>query len=276
MQFFAALTLFAASVSAYTVLTPTLNSTITKGTDVNVEWTSVDTDASTFSIYLVNFQAAHWPPTVLSLAQNVPQGDGSIEVRIPCDVTSDYGWQINFINGTNTYVIYAQSSMFSLTGDCVDPTTSSSVAVATTTVINNSTVTATATTTVKQVVETIVYENPVVWFVQPSAIVAANGAMCPPAAQQTVTVYANGAAPVTCGAASAVATGAAGSGTYGNYTVTSGVSKSTTKGAASSTGAVLVPSTTSTKAATFTGAASSFGVGGGAVALVAGVVAMVL
>ncbi|KAA8577050.1 hypothetical protein EYC84_007062 [Monilinia fructicola] len=69
-------------------------------------WSSVDTDPSQFSIYLVNFK--DWPPTVVSLAQNVPQEDKSIDVTIPCNLRSDYGWQINFINGTNTYVIYAQ------------------------------------------------------------------------------------------------------------------------------------------------------------------------
>ncbi|KAK8911980.1 hypothetical protein QC760_000966 [Botrytis cinerea] len=114
-----------AAASAYTVLTPTLNSTVAKGKSTSVTWSSVDTDASQFSIYLVNFK--DWPPTVISLAQNVPQSDNSVDVTIPCDVKSDYGWQLNFINGTNTYVIYAQSNAFSLTGSCVDPTTSSSV-----------------------------------------------------------------------------------------------------------------------------------------------------
>lgn len=249
-----------AAVSAYTVTSPTLNSTITKGTTIDVEWTSVDTDASTFSIYLVNFQTAHWPPTVLSLAQDVPQSAGSQEVRIPCDVTSDYGWQINFINGTNTYVIYAQSAKFTLTGECVDPTTSSSVPVVTTTVINNVTTTVTATAAVNTAVETVIYETPVIWFVQPSAVVAA-AAMCPPAAQQTVTVFANGPAPVTCGGGS-YPTHAPGSG-YTNYTTTAAGHKTTV----ASTGAA----STTTKAVAFTGAASNVKVGGGALALAAAV-----
>ncbi|KAL3419990.1 extracellular proline-serine rich protein [Phlyctema vagabunda] len=264
-----------AAVSAYTVLTPTANSTVAKGNTVNVQWTSVDTDATTFSIYLVNFQAAHFPPTVLSLAQNVPQEAGSLDVRIPCDVSSDYGWQLNFINGTNTYVIYAQSPAFTLTGDCVDPVSTSSSAVATTTLFNNSTVTATATATLIQTVETVVYETPVVWFVQPGAVVEA-GAMCPPAAQQTVTVQ----VPVTYAAVcpgSASPTGLPGApGVAGNYSLTSVTPKSTTAGVISSTGAVLTPtSATSATPSVFTGAASNVKVGGSVLAL-AGAVALFL
>jgi hypothetical protein len=176
MQFttIAAAALLAASVSAYEVMTPTLNSTVSKGETVSIEWTSVDTDAEIFSVYLTNFQTAHWPPTVLSLAQNVPRDDGSIELRIPCDLSSDYGWQINFINGTNTYVIYAQSPVFELTGDCVEPepevsSTSSMVPYPTATgYANTTTVHATATETLCKTVETVIYATPIVWFVEPS------------------------------------------------------------------------------------------------------------
>jgi hypothetical protein len=262
MQFstLALTTLFAAAASAYQVLTPTVNSTVAKGSSVNVKWSSVDTDAETFSIYLVNFQTVHWPPTVLSLAQNVPRDDGSVDVRIPCDVTSDYGWQLNFINGTNTYVIYAQSPMFTLTGDCVEPSTTSTP-YPTATVYRNTTVTATASPTIVKVVETVVYETPVVWFVQPSA----SGAMCPPAAQQTVTVFQNGPAPVTCESGAKPSHGPSGPGGFGNSTVPS---KPTSK--PTSTGSL-----TPTGPATFTGAASSVKAGGALVA-VFGVAAFLL
>ncbi|RAL63326.1 hypothetical protein DID88_003751 [Monilinia fructigena] len=113
------LTTFVAAASAYSVLTPTLNSTVTKGKSTKVTWSSVDTDASQFSIYLVNFK--DWPPNRRLPRSKCPQEDKSVDVTIPCDLKSDYGWQINFINGTNTYVIYAQSHAFSLTGSCVDP-----------------------------------------------------------------------------------------------------------------------------------------------------------
>ncbi|RDW77578.1 hypothetical protein BP6252_05631 [Coleophoma cylindrospora] len=269
--------LFAAS-SAYTVLTPTLNSTVSKGSNVDVTWSSVDTDASTFSIYLVNFATAHYPPTVLSLAQNVPQADGSLSVRIPCDVSSDYGWQINFINGTNTYVIYAQSSPFTLTGDCVDPTTTSSIPVSTTTttaskyitVYDNSTTTATVTS-IKTAVETVAFgSTPVIWFVQPSAVVAA-GAMCPPAAQQTVTVsvFANGQS-VTCGSGSYPTSYPVSSpSATGNYSVPAAPQTTSVY----STGAVKA---TPTPSSIYKGAASSVQVGGGALALAAAAVAALL
>jgi hypothetical protein len=249
------LTTFVAAASAYTVLTPTLNSTVAKGKSTSVTWSSVDTDASDFSIYLVNFQ--DWPPTVISLAQNVPQSEGSVEVTIPCDVSSDYGWQLNFINGTNTYVIYAQSNAFSLTGSCVDPTTSSSVSVATTTayVTKNSTVTATTTATttaISKVVETVTFTNPIVWFVQPTSI----GSMCAP--EKTVTVYASGPSPTGSSSGS--------SGTYGNSTT------AISKPSYSSTGSGPKSTTTTP---VFTGAATSTQAGS-MLALIAGAVALLL
>jgi len=251
------LTTLVAAVSAYTVLTPTLNSTIAKGQSTTVTWSSVDTDAPTFSIYLVNFQ--DWPPTVLSLAQNVPQSAGSATVTIPCSVSSDYGWQLNFINGTNTYVIYAQSKAFSLTGSCVDPTTSSSVSVATTTAYatKNSTVTATATA-ISNVIQTVTFTSPIVWFVQPTTI----GSMCAAPTTTTVTVYASGPSP------SKSAGAGSGSATYGNSTTA--VSKPSYSSTPSGTGSAP-KSTTSV----FTGAATSVQAGS-MLAFIAGAVAFLL
>lgn len=267
MQFLSILTLFAASASAFKVLTPALNSTVSKGSNVDVKWSSVDTDASTFSIYLVNFQTAHWPPTVLSLAQNVPHDLGSLSVRIPCDVSSDYGWQLNFINGTNTYVIYAQSPVFTLTGDCIEPTPSSSATYGNKTVTDTATVTATAnftatatktaTTTIVSVVETVVYENPVVWFVQPTNLVSA-AAICPGGAQTTVTVYVHGTTPAP-------------SPSYGNHTT----SYKPTSSAPSASSGIKTP-TGSAPIASFTGAASVNRVGSGFAVIVAGVAAMLM
>lgn len=97
MQFFSTLAALAACVSAYEVLTPTANSTITKGTTIDVLYSTVDTDPSTFSVYLANF--VQWPPMVLSLVQDVAQDAGSVSVRIPCSVNSGSGFTLNFING---------------------------------------------------------------------------------------------------------------------------------------------------------------------------------
>ncbi|ESZ96298.1 hypothetical protein SBOR_3353 [Sclerotinia borealis F-4128] len=270
-------TTLVAAVSAYTVLTPTLNSTVVKGKSTSVTWSSVDTDASTFSIYLVNFK--DWPPTVISLAQNVPQSEKSVDVTIPCDVTSDYGWQLNFINGTNTYVIYAQSNSFSLSGSCVNPTTTSSVSVATTTAYatKNSTVTAysTATTTaISKVIETVTFTSPIVWFVQPTSI----GSMCAP--EKTVTVYASGPSPTGTGSESSghgSGSGSGPSGTYGNSTTpaTKPSYSVSPSGTGAGVGAGSGPKSTSTTTPVFTGAATSVQAGS-LLALVAGAAVFLL
>jgi hypothetical protein len=241
MQFttFAATALLAASASAYKVLTPVLNSTVVKGQELDIKWSSVDTDADVFSVYISNFETNHWPPTIVSLAQNVARDDGSISLRIPCDLTSDFGWQINFINGTNTYVIYAQSARFKLTGNCIDPPPApfpTGVYHNTTVTLPGTTITkqATATATVTKSVSTVIIATPIVWIVEPSA---APGA----------TVY-----PTTC---AANPTGPAGPG--GKPT--------TTKGPAGPTG---TGGLTPTKPPQFTGAASSLHVSGGLIAAV--------
>lgn len=244
MQFktIAAAALLATSVSAYQVLTPSANSTITKGSTITVKWSAVDTDADIFSVYLTNFQTHHWPPTVLSLAQNVPRDDLSIDLRIPCDVSSDFGWQLNFINGTNTYVIYAQSPVFSLRGDCTDPAPT----LPTPTGYRNSTVTVkeTATATLCKTVSTIVYATPIVWFVEPS-----KEAVCD---VKTVTVYPGSKPTSTPG------------GGKGPYTTPAPTYKPTGTGAAGPT-----------SPPTFTGAASSVQVSG-FMALIVGAVAFML
>lgn len=97
MQFFSTLSALVACVSAYQVLTPTANSTIAKGSTITVQYSTVDTDPSTFSVYLANF--VQYPPMVLSLVQNVAQSAGSVSVRIPCSVNSGAGFTLNFING---------------------------------------------------------------------------------------------------------------------------------------------------------------------------------
>lgn len=290
MRSFSLLAALAATASAYEVLTPTLNSTVTKGTEVNVKWTSVDTDADTFSIYLANFQTAHWPPTVLSLAQHVPRDSGSLKVRIPCDLSSDYGWQLNFINGTNTYVIYAQSPLFSLTGDCVEPTPTPSPKPTYSHRAYGNNVTATVTA-VETIVQTVVIETPVVWFVQPTNVVAA-AAVCPPGPAKTVTVWAHGDKSEVCGASDkwgssggSYPTKTPSAGGYGgNKGGESGPYPTTTPGGyGKGTPSSKAPTPTasngwgkSSNLPLFTGAASANKVGGGVVMAVAGAVAMML
>jgi hypothetical protein len=109
-------------VAAIEFTDPAANATLTKGSNYDLTWSTVDTDPESFSIYLVNF--FNWPPSYQLLAENVETGSGAASVRVPCNVDNSYGYQFNAINGTNVYVIYAQTPRFSIKGDdCTDPTT---------------------------------------------------------------------------------------------------------------------------------------------------------
>ncbi|KAJ5958133.1 uncharacterized protein N7479_005283 [Penicillium vulpinum] len=120
----------ASLVAAIEITSPATNTTYAAGSTVNVEWTSVDTDPTNFSLYLWNFVS--WPPSYVPLAIDVPTSDLSYSVQIPCDTTPDFGYQISGINGTNVYIIYGQGDKFTVhsaddSTACVDtplPTTS--------------------------------------------------------------------------------------------------------------------------------------------------------
>jgi hypothetical protein len=96
------------------------------GSKVTVTWSSVDTDPAVFSLYLWNF--AVFPPYYEPLAFGVNTTSGTASVRIPCSIPGASGaYQFSAINGTNVYVIYAQSADFSIDDvPCTDPTPTSS------------------------------------------------------------------------------------------------------------------------------------------------------
>ncbi|KAJ9132422.1 hypothetical protein NKR23_g11208 [Pleurostoma richardsiae] len=149
MRFLLALAVALAPLAAAIQFTsPAENSTLTKGSTVDLTWTSVDTDPTTFSIYLVNF--VNFPPFYTPLALDVDTSLSSYNVRVPCAVDSSYGFQFNAINGTNVYVIYAQTPKFFIEGGpCTDPTpTSSTCPLATATVTVTKTTYATSNGTV--------------------------------------------------------------------------------------------------------------------------------
>ncbi len=54
------------------------------GSTATVTWTSVDTDPSTFSLYLWNFGV--FPPYYAPLAFGVNTTSGTTSVRIPCSI----------------------------------------------------------------------------------------------------------------------------------------------------------------------------------------------
>jgi hypothetical protein len=120
--------------SAILVTSPTNSSTFATGDEATISWTSVDTDPTTFGVVLVNF--VYWPPSYIQLETSVSTSDNSTTVTIPCDTAPVNGYQFNLINGTNLYVIYAQSNKFSITAsdDCTDDTPEPTCAASTITV----------------------------------------------------------------------------------------------------------------------------------------------
>lgn len=79
-------------VSAIQFLEPTANSTLTKGQTYDLKWSTVDTDPSTFSLYLVNF--VNWPPLYTPIAFDLETAAGEHQVTVPCGVDSSYGFQL--------------------------------------------------------------------------------------------------------------------------------------------------------------------------------------
>ncbi|KAG6354985.1 hypothetical protein INS49_004066 [Diaporthe citri] len=119
MQFLSLLALAAPLASAIQFSNPTVNSTLTRGSTFDLQWSSVDTDPENFSVYLVNF--VNWPPYYAPVSYGVDATTGETTVKVPCDVDPTYGYQFNAINGTNVYIIYAQTPKFSIAGAaCTD------------------------------------------------------------------------------------------------------------------------------------------------------------
>ncbi|KAI3390567.1 hypothetical protein diail_9191 [Diaporthe ilicicola] len=97
------------------------NITFTKGDAVTVTWDFVNTDPTKFSLYLWEFVA--FPPTYELVAYNVDTAARQATVTIPCHINSSPNWQFTMINGTNVYVLYAQTARFTISDNpqtCVD------------------------------------------------------------------------------------------------------------------------------------------------------------
>ncbi|KAL4767586.1 Ser-Thr-rich glycosyl-phosphatidyl-inositol-anchored membrane family-domain-containing protein [Aspergillus nidulans var. acristatus] len=129
--------LFDSLVTAISITEPTANSTYAAGSTITVNWNTVDTDPSYFSLYLWNFVS--WPPSYVALAIDIPTADESYSVQIPCDTNPEWGYQLSAINGTNVYIIYAQGERFTVSSPlngshCVDSVPSNTTCGATTTV----------------------------------------------------------------------------------------------------------------------------------------------
>jgi len=79
-------------VSAIQFTSPAANSTLTKGSEFQLSWSTVDTDPTSFSIYLVNF--VNWPPMYAPLALNVETASGAASVQVPCNIDNSFGYQL--------------------------------------------------------------------------------------------------------------------------------------------------------------------------------------
>lgn len=71
---------------------PAENATLTRGATFDLSWTSVDTDPTAFSVYLVNF--VNWPPYYQAVDFDLDTSTGEASVRVPCDVDDAYGYQL--------------------------------------------------------------------------------------------------------------------------------------------------------------------------------------
>ena len=97
MRVLSFLALAAPLVSAIQFEAPFSNSTLVKGQPYSVKWSLVDTDPSTFSLYLVNF--VNWPPFYTQLASDISTTDGSFDVTLPCGVDNSWGYQLYVPSG---------------------------------------------------------------------------------------------------------------------------------------------------------------------------------
>ena len=71
---------------------PAGGESFTQGEGVTVEWTSVDTDPSTFSLYLWNF--ANFPPFYELLLFNTETSTGTTIVSLPCGIVASDQYQM--------------------------------------------------------------------------------------------------------------------------------------------------------------------------------------
>lgn len=92
MQFLSLLALAAPLASAIQFTNPAVNSTLTRGSTFDLQWSTVDTDPEAFSVYLVNF--VNWPPYYAPVSFGVDSTTGETSVRVPCDVNPSYGYQL--------------------------------------------------------------------------------------------------------------------------------------------------------------------------------------
>ncbi|KAB8246423.1 Ser-Thr-rich glycosyl-phosphatidyl-inositol-anchored membrane family-domain-containing protein [Aspergillus flavus] len=132
----------AASVGALQVTSPKKGEDIDLSKSFTVKWDAVDTDPSSFDLYIVN--NAVYPSVEQKIASDVDSSKGSYDVSGLSDLTNGKGYQINFLsNSAKNSGILAQSQQFNVEGSSESTSTASASESKTTTAATG---TSTATT----------------------------------------------------------------------------------------------------------------------------------
>ncbi|KAB8230362.1 Ser-Thr-rich glycosyl-phosphatidyl-inositol-anchored membrane family-domain-containing protein [Aspergillus alliaceus] len=134
----------AASVGALQVTEPKKGEDVDLSKSFTVKWDAVDTDPSSFDLYIVN--NAVYPSVEQKIASDVDSSKGSYSVSGLSDLTNGKGYQINFLsNSAKNSGILAQSQQFNVEGSS---DSSSSASASETKTASSTTGTATASSTV--------------------------------------------------------------------------------------------------------------------------------
>ncbi|OQD68847.1 hypothetical protein PENDEC_c030G01801 [Penicillium decumbens] len=134
----------AVSVGAILVTEPKEGAEINPSSSFDVKWTSVDTDASSFNIYLVN--NAVYPTINKKIASNIKTSTGSYTVD-SIDASAGHGYRIDLMSdSTENSGILAQSQQFNVTISAQSSSSSSSTSTSTASSTEASTSTISTTT----------------------------------------------------------------------------------------------------------------------------------
>ncbi|RAL06906.1 GPI anchored serine-threonine rich family protein [Aspergillus homomorphus CBS 101889] len=131
MRFSYAVLPLAAIVGALEVTSPTKGEDVDVSNSFTVKWDSVNTDASSFNLYIVN--NAVYPPVEQKIASDVDTSKGSYTVSSLSGLTDGKGYQINLVSDVpQNSGILAQSQQFDVKGASDSSSSSSSSASAST------------------------------------------------------------------------------------------------------------------------------------------------
>ncbi|KAJ5167848.1 uncharacterized protein N7482_003442 [Penicillium canariense] len=138
LSFVLSLMPLAGFVGALHVTEPEEGADVKASSSLTVKWTSVNTDASSFNLYLVN--NAVYPPVSKKLATDVETSKGSYTIDNIGSVTAGHGYQINLQSDVSQDTgILAQSQQFNVTGSSQSSSASGSTSSSSTTSTSGST-----------------------------------------------------------------------------------------------------------------------------------------